>query len=152
MKKKILILTLIIICLTSIVYMMFFRQSDEDNYLIYNPQISEIEVVKDKLNIYLFYGEGCPYCEKEIEFFKKIKNKYQDKIIVYAFEAWVNEETDNLLYNFFKLMNDDVRGVPYVIIGEQSFIGFSTTLEDKFIKMIEEELINNFDVLNEIKE
>ena len=44
---------------------------------------------QDDINIYFFWGNGCPHCEKEKIFLEKIKNKYSN-VVVYDFEVWKN--------------------------------------------------------------
>ena len=53
-----------------------------------------VDVVKEenKINLYLFRGEGCPHCKNEEKWLKQIKEKYGDYLNVYDFEVWYNEE------------------------------------------------------------
>lgn len=43
-------------------------------------------------------------------------------------------------------MEVESRGVPYTIIGEKAFIGFSESMESDFINVIVEEKDKSFDV------
>ena len=115
--------------------------SEEDNIDIEN-------IVKEdnKVNIYFFWGNGCPHCAKEFEFFESIKEEYGNYYNLYTFETWYNDENAKLLYTFAENMNDEVSGVPYTIIGEQSFSGFSEKYKSDFIDAIKVQYKNDFDV------
>lgn len=43
-------------------------------------------------------------------------------------------------------MGDTTNGVPYTIIGEKSFFGFGESSKEEFLKAIEEQYQNNYDV------
>ena len=51
-----------------------FALSSDYQDKVYN--ILEEKVEEDKVNIYLFYGDGCPHCAKEEKFLDRIEEKY----------------------------------------------------------------------------
>ena len=77
----------------------------------------------NKVDAYLFHGIGCPHCAKEIEFFFSIKDKYPD-LTVYTYEVYYNQENASLLQKVANNLNVNSGGVPLVVIGDQSYIGF----------------------------
>jgi cytochrome c biogenesis protein CcdA len=77
----------------------------------------------NKVDAYLFYGIGCPHCSKEIEFFFDIKSKYPD-LEVYTYEVYYNQGNAFLLQEVARNLNVDGGGVPFLVIGDKSFIGF----------------------------
>lgn len=93
----------------------------------------------NKVNIYFFWGQGCPHCEEEHKYFKEIEETYGDKYNIYPFEVWYNEENQKILEVFAENMGETVTGVPYTIIGEKSFSGFS----EKIKILMEEEIKKN---------
>ena len=99
-----------------------------------------------KVNIYFFWGDGCPHCESEFAFFDSIESEYGDYYNLYTFETWKNEENAELLKIFSNAMEVESRGVPYTIIGEEVFTGFSESMESDFINAIVEERDKSFDV------
>ena len=99
-----------------------------------------------KVNIYFFWGDGCPHCESEFAFFDSIESEYGDYYNLYTFETWQNEENAELLKTFSDAMEVESRGVPYTIIGEEVFTGFSESMESDFINAIVEEKDKSFDV------
>ena len=58
---------------------------------------------------------------------------------LYAFEVWGNPDNQTLMGRFAKAMGDTPKGVPYLIVGDQSFSGFSSSMEDDIIQAIIDE-------------
>ena len=107
----------------------------------------------EKLNIYLFWGNGCSNCENEFAFLESIYSEYQDKINIYAFEVWYDQENSNLMKEFSNVAGISTRYVPCTIIGSKSFTGYSSANNEEFLKAIEEEYNQNprHDYYKEIK-
>ena len=108
--------------------------------------LDNITKEEGKVNIYFFWGDGCPHCESEFAFFDSIESEYGDYYNLYTFETWHNEENAELLKTFSDAMEVESRGVPYTIIGEEVFTGFSESMESDFINAIVEEKDKSFDV------
>ncbi|KKQ34626.1 MAG: hypothetical protein US52_C0052G0008 [candidate division WS6 bacterium GW2011_GWA2_37_6] len=77
----------------------------------------------EKVNVYFFYGEGCPHCAKEKPFLKELEEDYPEIEVKY-YEVWGNKENLDLMTDFAEKLDADVRGVPFTVIGEQYFIGW----------------------------
>ena len=75
--------------------------------------------------IYFFRGEGCPHCEKEEEFFEKLKNEYFG-LQIKDFEVWHNRDNAKLLQKVAKELDIKSSGVPVTIISDQVVIGFGS--------------------------
>jgi len=88
-----------------------------------------------KINIYFFWGEGCPHCAGEKVFLEKFVKENPD-VVVKDFNAWASRENQNLLMEFGKELNVDIRGVPFTVIGEHYIIGWLS--EEYTGKQIEE--------------
>lgn len=82
-----------------------------------------INILGDKLNLYFFYGQGCPHCGKEEIFLEQIKERYPE-VAIHNFETWYNKENAELLKNIATKLNLQINGVPVLIIGEEAIIGF----------------------------
>ena len=80
---------------------------------------------QEKLNIYFFYGEGCPHCAKEAAFLSEIGDKYPD-MEIQSFEIYHSRENAKLLKEFGDYLQVDIAGVPFTIIGDEYFSGFDT--------------------------
>ncbi len=118
-----------------------------------NVHLENVKKEKNKVNIYFFWGDGCPHCEEEFKFFESIKEDYGKLYNLYPFEVWYNKENKENLELFARQMNDTIKGVPYTIIGNQTFKGFKESYKEELIKAIETESKKDFDVyFDKIKE
>jgi thiol-disulfide isomerase/thioredoxin len=93
---------------------------------------------ENTVNLYFFYGDGCPHCAKEEPFLKKMEEKYSN-LKVNSYEIWYNSENRNLMIEFGKKLNATVNGVPFTIIGDKYFTGWLD--EESTGKQIEQEII-----------
>jgi len=75
------------------------------------------------VNVYFFWGDGCPHCAKEEIFLEILEEKYS-KIKVYDFEVWKSAPNRNLLAEVGKKLNTEVSGVPFTVVGNQYFVGY----------------------------
>lgn len=89
-----------------------------------------------KLNIYLFYGESCPHCAKEMEVLEYFKNQYPE-IKFYYYEIYNHPENALLMQKSAETLSVFANGVPFSIIGDKPFIGFS---ESHSPQMLEERI------------
>ena len=97
------------------------------------------EPTGEKFNMYLFWGDGCVHCHNLKIFLNDLEPKYKDMFDLYAFEVWGNPDNQTLMGRFAKAMGDSPKGVPYLIVGDQSFSGFSSSMEDDIIQAIIDE-------------
>ncbi len=133
MKNKVLIFILLLFTFITPTYAL------SDNYQDKVADITNTKVEKDIINIYFFRGEGCPHCAKEEEFFEKELKKKYDNIKIYDFEVWNNKENSKLL----DLVKERFRlrkiNVPFTVIGNKYFMGYSDDVtKDKIYKAIDE--------------
>lgn len=112
-----------------------------------NAKLSDI--TNEKVNIYLFWGDGCPHCKQEFEWLDK-----QDKksFNLYGFEVWHNKDNVKIMNKFSKALNEEVTGVPYTVIGNKSYTGFNEDVEKEITKAINNKNTKKNDIyLNKIK-
>lgn len=76
-----------------------------------------------KVDLYLFWGDGCPHCAKEEIFLKSIESKYPD-LRIQKFEVWNHQNNAGLMIEVVKKLQANASGVPFTIIGDQYFSGF----------------------------
>ena len=113
--------------------------------------LEDIKYDKNKVNIYLFWGNGCPHCEDFLDFLEE-NTDYKDLYTLNTFEVWYNQDNYNLMNEFATALDDDVTGVPFIVIGNKSFKGFSSSLEEEILNAIKEGHSNSYDVyFNDIK-
>ncbi len=88
---------------------------------------------KEKINVYMFRGEGCPHCEEALEFFDELsedeefKNLY--KLVTY--EVWYNEDNQSIMKDVADALGEEVSGVPYIVIGSKTFAGYASSMDDR---------------------
>ncbi|MFA6272684.1 MAG: hypothetical protein WC693_06380, partial [Patescibacteria group bacterium] len=51
---------------------------------------------QENINIYFFWGNGCPHCAEEEPFLEQLKAKYPN-IEIRDFEVWYNKDNQKLL-------------------------------------------------------
>lgn len=78
---------------------------------------------QEKIDLYFFYGDGCPHCAKEEKFLEQLKAKNAN-IEIHSFETWNNSKNANLLMELGKELNTNVSGVPFLIIGDRVVSGY----------------------------
>ena len=98
---------------------------------------TNVEAKVNEVNIYLFYGETCPHCEKEQQYLETLKNEYTN-IKIYKYEIWNNTANKNLMYTVKKELGtiEDDR-VPFTVIGDYGFIGYSESKNSIFDEKID---------------
>ena len=111
-----------------------------------DAKLKNIKYDKNKVNIYFFWGDGCPHCEEEFAFFNSIETEYGDYFVLNTFETWKNKNNKTILTQFSGAMGDEVKGVPYTIIGNKTFSGFGKSLEKEILNAIKEQHKDSYDV------
>lgn len=92
--------------------------------MIVLPDAHAQEIDKsDTVDLYLFWGDGCPHCEKERIFLEQLKQKYPE-LSVHEYEVWGNSKNRDLMIEFAEKLNATVNGVPFTIIGENYTVGW----------------------------
>ena len=100
------------------------KQSQETEFA-FNHE-SDIDLSSNKPNIYIFWGDGCPHCKALAKFISKLPAETKDKVNIYSFEVWSDKDNKTLMKNFGKYLNQDVSGVPFIVIGDKIFDGYSS--------------------------
>ncbi len=83
----------------------------------------------ENTNVYFFHGDGCPHCAKEEEYLEKIKKETNLQFEIRKYEIWKNKENSTLLKELAENQNWSVTGVPFTVIGDETFTGY---LNDEF--------------------
>ncbi|MFA6512421.1 MAG: hypothetical protein WCV86_04850 [Patescibacteria group bacterium] len=83
------------------------------------------EDVLHPVDVYFFWGDGCPHCAKEESFLEQIQERYPS-MRVHALEVWHDAENRALLSAVGNALSLDVSGVPVAIIGGQYIPGYYT--------------------------
>ena len=98
--------------------------------------ITNIKAEENLVNLYLFYSKTCSHCEAEMELLEELQEDY-DNLKIYKYEISENENS-LLLSKVSEMFDINVTGVPFTIIGEKTFFGYSEeNSKKKFIGTIE---------------
>jgi len=91
---------------------------------------------KNLVNIYFFYSDSCPHCKEEKVLLNEIEKDY-DNVKIYRYE--INTDNNSLILSKVADLHDiNVTGVPFTIIGNKTFSGYShENSKKKFIGAIE---------------
>lgn len=150
-KKKILIISLVIfIFVFFIVLINVSNKMNEEKIkstITMNSKLTDVVYDENKLNIYLFWGKGCPHCEEEWKFLNRIAPKYYDKIHVYGFEVWNSKENQKIMNEFKNKLNiSKDSGIPLTIIEDKYYIGYDESYNDEILKLIKNNHKNSKDI------
>ena len=103
---------------------------------------------KSKINVYLFRGEGCPHCEEAIEWFENTLAKdeeYSQYYELVKYEVWYDQSNSELMTQVATELGTEASGVPFIVVGDQYFSGFSATQSPAKIKAAIKEAYDNED-------
>jgi len=77
----------------------------------------------DAVNLYLFWGDGCPHCAKEKEFLNKLVKKDKD-IVLHSYEIWKDDVGRAKFVEASEKLGVEINGVPFLIIGDKYVTGY----------------------------
>ena len=110
----------------------------------------------EEVNVYFFKGDGCGYCEAGLEWFGEIEDRYGERFKLHEYETWYDKDNAALMDAVAKIRGEDVKGVPYIIIGDQSWNGFDDSYKDEIIDKIRSEyktaVEERYDVMNYVED
>ena len=107
----------------------------------------------DQATIYIFRGQGCGYCRKLLTYLSSISNEYGKYFKVVSFEVWNDSKNSALMSKVAASKGDSANGVPYYVIGNETFGGYAEEYNDRIIQAIMEVYNNpdsNADVFEEL--
>jgi len=88
------------------------------------PVFAQGQDQTEPVNIYFFWGEGCPHCAAEKPFLEALVEKYAPDVQLNSYEIYYIEENRALFLEFGQALGFEPRGVPTTVVGDQYWIGF----------------------------
>ena len=122
MKKYLIVLVMFLLCFP----INTFAVSKDYVDKVYN--IVNVEKEDNKINLYLFYGNECPHCEEERKWLETIKDDYKDYLNIYEYEIWHDDGNKELMENVKSVFNETSVSVPFTVIGDNEYVGYSKSL------------------------
>jgi thiol-disulfide isomerase/thioredoxin len=88
------------------------------------------------VDLYFFWGDGCPYCHQEQVFLDQLVAQYPD-VTVHSFEVWKDVPNRALLEAFSDAFDRPVTGVPVTFVGENAWVGFNQVIAMQITSTVE---------------
>lgn len=101
---------------------------------------------KEPINIYLFYGDGCKFCEKLMVYFEELEETYGNYYNLVKYEVWNNEENRILMDKVGEELNVSTSSVPFLVIDQEVIVGYGGT--DESNKKIKNEIAKAYNSSN----
>ena len=109
-----------------------------------------------EVKVYFFRGEGCSHCAEAEAWFQSIEEEYGSYFEVVDYETWYNKENSELMQRVASARGEKAEGVPYIIIGNQSWNGFTQEYGSEMIERIksefEKDVKDRYDIINLLPE
>lgn len=107
----------------------------------------------DKINIYLFRGNGCGHCKNFITFLYENIDELGQYFNLVSYEIFYNQDNSKLMSEVSKFFGEEATGVPYIVIGDKYFSGFGEGLKEDIKTAIKDlyESKDRYDVFEEME-
>ena len=107
---------------------------------------------KDKINVYLFRGEGCPHCAEAEEFFDELSKdeEFKEYYTLVDYEVWNNKENAEFMDKVATELSTNASGVPFIVIGDKFYSGYASSMSNQIKDTIKEQY-NNKDYVDTIE-
>ena len=160
MKKKLILLLLVVALLPTKVLAKSFIDDYKTMNFVETLNAEEMEIenkdykeTNDQAIIYMFRGQGCGYCRAFLEFMNSISKEYGKYFKMVSFEVWNDSNNSALLNKVPLVTNESAGGVPYIIIGEKVFAGYSESYNEDIKAAIKAQYENpSYDVMEKLDE
>lgn len=149
--KRIKLFLAIIMCLFAMPLAVLADEGSDDNVEVTSGE-TEVQEEDNRVKIYFFRGEGCPHCADAEEFFNSIEEEYGQYYKILDYETWYNSDNAALLQKVGEARNEEISGVPYILIGDKSWSGYNDSFADDIKDTIKSEyekaVADRYDIAN----
>ena len=97
----------------------------------------EADGATDRVELVLFWGDGCPHCEAERAWLEQAEREFP-QLEVTQYEVWYDEGNRDLMMRTAERMGFEATGVPTTVIGDAHWVGFSDTVRAQMEAVIAE--------------
>ncbi len=110
---------------------------------------------KTPVTAYLFWGDGCGFCANLKAWLAEIEDEHGYKFDVVDYEIYKNQENNELMGVVSEARGENATGIPYLIIGNQSWEGFNDGMKQEILEKIdieyEKDVESRYDVMDLIE-
>lgn len=99
----------------------------------------DYEETKNQLTIYMFRGQGCHFCQDFLTYLNSLTKDYGNLFKLRSFEVWNDTTNAGLLKKMGDVTGTSASGVPFIIIGEQVFAGYTEEWNSDILNAIQTE-------------
>ena len=104
-------------------------------FLILMLAIAPVVFAEDKIEVFFFYGDGCPHCADEKPYLQEMEQMYPELEVNYL-EVWYNEANTDFFRSKMAEFDMKPTGVPTTIIDDKVWIGFSDSTKREITEKI----------------
>jgi len=79
-------------------------------------------LAKNSVELYFFFGQGCPYCAKMAQALFEIQKQYSE-LKINPLEVWYNSQNQKLMMALAEVYKVKIEGVPVIFIGDKVIEG-----------------------------
>lgn len=90
---------------------------------------------KEQVNLYLFWGDGCPHCEAEQKYLADLQEEFGNLKIT-KYEVWYNTQNNQFMKQIAAETNESLTGVPVTIVGQTIITGFSESTKQQIRRAV----------------
>ena len=90
---------------------------------------------QESMQIYFFYGDGCPHCAEEEPFLAQLEIDYPN-VEVKSYEVWYNQENIAFFKEKMAEYNMQPSGVPTTILDDKVWVGFSDSIQQQITEKV----------------
>ncbi|MCI8588435.1 MAG: hypothetical protein HFG40_02155 [Bacilli bacterium] len=96
----------------------------------------------NEVNVYFFYSDDCKFCSQEKAYLEALKQRYPN-MRIYRYE--VSSDANLALMNQAKALYGVEAGVPFTIIGDATYLGFSQSKKSQMQKSVYDYSLKPYD-------
>ena len=120
--------------------MVVFAEGEEEVTAAEDVAVAEEST---EVKVYFFRGEGCSHCAEAEEWFNSIEEEYGSYFEIIDYEVWYNTDNSELKKKVADARDEEVQGVPYIIVGNKSWNGFGNDTGEEILSQIKAEFAVN---------
>ncbi len=79
---------------------------------------------KNPVNLYLFWGNGCPHCAHAKEILEPYIHNHAN-IRYHTYEVYYSETNQKKLQKTAETLGTQASGIPFIVVGDKAYVGFS---------------------------